>query len=157
MGTRRSLIIGVAAVVAAMAVFGGLALLAGSGQVDVRLGDDVFEAGRVDRLAANVARDGPILIADASPDRRRDLYLQHLGATDDQGWLAFSAQAPGAERTCLLQWQAGAEQFVDPCTGGRYPADGAGLTRYPTTVDDGVLSVDLRSPQTPSTTTTTAA
>lgn len=146
MQARRSVVIGVGAVVGAMAVFGGLALLAGSGQVDPRLGDDVFTVGQVERLAANVERDGPIAIPDASPRRARDIYLQHLGAADDEGWLAFSAQAPGAERRCLLQWLPQDRQFADPCSDERYPADGEGLTSYPTTVEDGVLSVDLRSP-----------
>ena len=140
------MVIGVGAVVGAMAVFGGLALLAGSGQVDPRLGDEVFTVGSVERLAANVERDGPIAIPDASPRRARDIYLQHLGAGDDEGWLAFSAQAPGAERRCLLQWLPEDRQFADPCSDERYPADGEGLTSYPTTVEEGVLSVDLRSP-----------
>ncbi len=135
------------AVLFGIGLFAALALLGSSGQVDVRLGDDVFEAGQVDRLAANIARDGPIAIPDASPERARDLYLQHLGDTPQVGWLAFAAQTPGAERTCLLQWAAAVEEFVDPCSGRRYPADGDGLPQYPTTVTDGVLSVDLRQPQ----------
>jgi hypothetical protein len=112
----------------------------------VRLGDEVFVAGEVDRLAAAVERDGPIAIPDASPRRQRDVYLQHLGATPEEGWLAFSAQAPGAQRRCLLQWLAVEEQFADPCSDRRFPANGQGLTRYPTTVEEGRLSVDLRQP-----------
>lgn len=143
---RRPVIVGLGAVVAAVAVFGGLALLAGSGEVDVRLGDDVFRAGQVERLAAAIAREGPIAIPDASPQRARDIYLQHLGETPEVGWLAFAAQAPGAVRTCLLQWLPAEAEFVDPCSQQRYPADGEGLTQYPTTVEEGVLTVDLRRP-----------
>lgn len=130
-------------------MFWGLAVLASSGQVDVRLGDEVFQVGQVERLAANVARDGPIAVPDASPRRARDIYLQHLGGADDEGWLAFSAQAPGADRQCLLQWVAADREFVDPCSGSRFPADGEGLTHYPTTVTEGILSVDLRQPTPP--------
>ena len=146
MAARRSVLLGLAGVVAGFALFGGIALLAGSGGVDVRLGDDVFVAGQVDRLAAAVERDGPIAIPDASPRRERDLYLQHLGESPEVGWLAFSAQAPGAERRCLLQWLPVEEGFVDPCSSQRYPADGEGLVQYPTMVEEGRLTVDLRQP-----------
>jgi hypothetical protein len=155
MRARRSVVIGVGAVVAAVVTFGGLALLSGSGQVDPRLGDDVFEVGQVERLAANVERDGPIAIPDASPRRARDIYLQHLGEADDEGWLAFAAQTPGAERHCLLQWLAEDRRFADPCSDKRYPADGEGLTSYPTTVEEGILSVDLRQPSPPGSTPST--
>lgn len=143
------MVLGLAGVVAGFAVFASIVLLAGSGGIDVRLGDDVFVAGQVERLAAAVEADGPIAIPDASPRRQRDLYLQHLGTTAGEGWLAFSAQAPGAERRCLLQWLPAEEEFVDPCSGRRYPADGEGLTQYATMVDDGILSVDLRQPPAP--------
>lgn len=149
MRARRSVVAGVAGVVVALAVVGGVVLLAGSGGLEVRLGDDVFRAGRVERLAAAVERDGPIAIPDASPDRRRDIYLQHLGRSDDEGWVAFAAQAPGAGRDCLLRWRPDDRELADPCSGRRYPADGEGLTRYPTQVEDGVLSVDLRRPEAP--------
>lgn len=140
---------GVAGVVAALVVVGGLLLLAGSGGVEVRMGDDVFLAGRVEGLARAVEQDGPIIIPDASPDRSRDIYLQHLGPGDEEGWVALSAHAPGAGRECLLRWQADAQEFADPCSGRRYPADGEGLARYPTRVTAGVLSVDLRRPTPP--------
>ena len=149
MRTGRPILLGLAGVAAGFALFGGVALLARSGGVDVRLGDDVFVAGQVERLAAAVERDGPIAIPDASPRRRRDLYLQHLGPGPEEGWLAFSAQAPGAERRCLLQWLPAERHFADPCSERRYPADGDGLTRYPTTVEEGKLSVDLRGPSAP--------
>jgi hypothetical protein len=144
MQSRRSVVLGLAGVVAAFALFWGIAVLAGSGGVKVRLGDDVFVAGRTERLARAVEQDGPIAIPDASPRRERDLYLQHLGPGLEEGWLAFAAQAPGAERRCLLQWLPAEEEFADPCSGRRFPADGEGLIRYPTTVEDGQLSVDLR-------------
>ena len=143
------MIVGLGAVVGAVVVFGGVALLAGSGGVEVRLGDDVFRAGQVERLAAAIAAEGPIAIPDASPERARDIYLQHLGETPEVGWLAFAAQAPGAERTCLLQWDPAGAELVDPCSDRRYPADGEGLTQYPTAVADGVLTVDLRRPEPP--------
>ncbi|MDP9453183.1 MAG: hypothetical protein M3P97_07310 [Actinomycetota bacterium] len=146
MGARRSVVVGLLAVAFGVALFAALAVLGSSGQVEVRLGDDVFQAGQVERLAANVARDGPIAIPDASPERARDIYLQHLGASPEVGWLAFAAQAPGAPRSCLLQWVATERHFVDPCSGLRYPADGEGLPQYRTTVAEGVLSVDLRQP-----------
>ncbi len=149
MRTRRPVLLGMAGVVAGLALFAGIALLAGSGGVDVRLGDDVFVAGQVQRLAAAVERDGPIAIADASPRRARDLYLQHLGRSPEEGWLAFAAQAPGAERRCLLQWLPAEDEFVDPCSERRYPGDGEGLPQYRTMVEKGTLSVDLRQPSSP--------
>jgi hypothetical protein len=149
MKARRPLIVGLGVLAAAFAMFWGVALLAGSGGVDVRLGDDVFRAGQVQRLAAAIARDGPIAIPDASPDRARDIYLQHLGETPEVGWLAFAAQAPGADRTCLLQWESADAEFRDPCSERRYPGNGKGLTQYPTTVAEGLLTVDLRQPQAP--------
>ncbi|MDP9006695.1 MAG: hypothetical protein M3N15_07270 [Actinomycetota bacterium] len=147
MQARRSVVVGVAGVVAGLALVAGIALLARSGDIEARLGDDVFVAGQVERLSAAVRRDGPIAFPDASPRRQRDLYVQHLGPGPEDGWLAFSAQAPGAERRCLLQWLPVEEEFVDPCSGRRYPPDGEGLTQYPTVVEDGQLSVDLRQPR----------
>ena len=102
---------------------------------------DEFQVGR----AAALVDRTPFLLADASPARTRDIYIQHLGGRDDEGWLAFSAFAPGqADRDCFLRWAGPEDRFRDPCTGETFPADGEGLTHYPTRVDDdGRVHVDL--------------
>jgi hypothetical protein len=99
-----------------------------------------FEVGSAKRLATTVARDGPLLFQDLL-NRSRDIYVQHLGGED---WRAFEAHAPGAPRRCVLRWERDERRFVDPCDGRAYPADGSGLTAYPTRVDRrGALIVDL--------------
>ena len=97
-----------------------------------------FFVGKTARLVGRT----PFLLPDASPSHRRDLYVQHLGSDREAGWLAVSAFAPGqTDRRCFLTWTAG--HFEDPCTGATFPADGSGLARYATRVDDGRLYVDL--------------
>ena len=107
-----------------------------------------FDVGPAEQRAAAVARDGPLLF----PDPRggsRDIRVQHLG---DKNWVAFEARASGAPRQCALEWVAGSRHFVDPCDGRIYPADGAGLVSFPTTVDDkGRVIVDLSNPRAPET------
>ena len=84
----------------------------------------------------------PFLLPDASPAHRRDVYVQHLGREQAQGWLVFAALAPGqTDRSCHLQWRG--DEFEDPCTQARFPADGTGLTAYRTRVADGRLYIDL--------------
>ena len=102
---------------------------------------DAFEVGRVSRLARRV----PFLLPDASPNRARDVYVQHLGDDEEEGWLVFSALAPGqTDRECFLRWDERRESFRDPCEGTEFPADGTGLTQFPSDVsDDGTLTVDL--------------
>ena len=135
--------VAVAGVVVAIGLGALLVLTAGRNPNQVRLGDDVYKAGRTDRLAAEVADRGPILVADASPRRERDIYVQHLGDADDEGWLAFAAQAEGADRECFVRWSPDDEEFVDPCSGERYPADGEGLHQYDVTVTDGRIEIAL--------------
>lgn len=102
-----------------------------------------FELGRATDFARTIARDGPLLFPDPQ-GRSRDIFVQHLG---EDAWLAFEARATGAPRNCVLRWEQGPRQFVDPCNGTIYPPDGAGLVRFPTTVDDdGKVVVDLSSP-----------
>ena len=100
-----------------------------------------FRVGSAKRLATTVQRQGPLLFQDLL-NRSRDIYVNHLGGEE---WRAFEAHAPGAPRRCVLQWRAPSRDFVDPCDGRTYPADGTGLTTYPARVDrDGTLIVDLR-------------
>jgi hypothetical protein len=105
-----------------------------------------FDVGPASQRAAAVDRDGPLLF----PDPRggsRDIYVQHLGGED---WVAFEARVSGAPRQCVLRWDKAARNFVDPCDGHIYPADGTGLVSFATTVNDkGRVIVDLGNPRSP--------
>jgi len=122
-----------------------------SGTVQVQLGDDRFEAGSAARLSRAIAADGPLLFSDVSSGQR-DIYLQHAGPSETEGWLAFDARRPAQPRNCSLQWQRDAGEFRDPCDATVVAADGTGLLTYPVTVtDEGTVIVDL-NPDDPSTT-----
>ena len=117
---------------------------------------DLFEAGQADRLARNIAKDGPVFYR-ALTSGGPDIYLQHVGADAFSGWHAFEARVPGSERKCTLVWQPPTSNFLEPCSRQPYPADGTGLIQYRATVDKkGALIVDLGTPLEPSPTTTTS-
>jgi hypothetical protein len=110
----------------------------------VNVGVNEFDVGKATNLAPEIAKGGPLLL----PPLRGDqlvLYVQHLGADPNLGWLAFEARAPGQARTCLLRWSQSNRDFTDPCDGRVFPADGAGLNQYAVRVDPkGRVTVDLR-------------
>jgi hypothetical protein len=105
--------------------------------------------GRPDVFARAIERDGPILFKDPLTSRPgREIYLQHLGNDEDEGWFALDAYAPGAPRAqrCILEWDAGDEVFRDPCGEAVIPGDGAGVRTYPGEGDDrGAVVIDLRT------------
>ena len=153
------MVIGVIVAVVAVAMFVALAVLTSGGETKVRLGDDEFEVGKVDALAPRIERDGPLLFQDLLIGGTRDIYVNHIGADDETGWVAFEARVPGSDRSCTLVWDNAQQAFTDPCTIETVPPDGGDLPHYPTRVtDDGVLIVDLTPGgvpgQGPSTTTT---
>jgi hypothetical protein len=136
----RAVALGAVTVLALVGIMVLLSVLVSRGSVKTSLGDQDFWAGRTDRLAAEIRDRGPFLVPDASPSRRRDVYIQHLGRDDTRGWLAFDAHAPGQDdRSCSLRWSG--RDFVDPCGEARFPANGAGLRRYRTRVTGGNLYV----------------
>jgi hypothetical protein len=116
--------------------------LARGGDVEVRLGSDTFNAGRADHMAELIADDGPFLYSDVSGGTR-DLYVNHLGATPETGWVAFAARSPGSSRECFVRWQPEVGGFVDTCSGSSYPPDGTGLEQFPVIVSNGRLTVDI--------------
>ena len=109
------------------------------------LGDDTFDLNAA-FMARAVERDGPVLFQDLLGGNR-DIYVQHLGDHPREGWRAFRATAPGADRRCTLVWDADEEVFRDErCgTGAVFPADGAGLEQYRAEVEGAnKLVIDLR-------------
>ena len=116
---------------------------------DVNLGNDRFEVGRADVFARAIERDGPILFKDPLTSRAgREIYVQHLGDDEEEGWFALDAYAPDAprEERCILEWDGDEQVFVDPCGDVEVPADGEGVRTYPGKVDDrGAVIIDLRT------------
>ncbi len=149
-GRRRAVV--VTAVVVLLAAAGLLAVvvrLVAESPDRADLGPRVFKVARADRLAPRIAADGPLLFQDAL-NRGREIYVQHRGAEDDKGWIAFEAYGADAphEPRCVLEWDESSRRFTDPCGEAAYPADGAGLVHYEATVEDGIVVVDLNRPRT---------
>lgn len=116
---------------------------------DANLGSREFEVGRADRLAGRISQQRePLLFKDpltAQPGR--EVYVQHIGASPDDGWLAIEAYAPGSPREvrCILKWERESRRFRDPCGSKTFARDGEGLVTYPGRVDTrGVVVIDLR-------------
>lgn len=125
--------------------------------VQVRLGDEKFYAGRVSRIAPEIIDRGPVLYSDVAGGDR-DIYLNHLSDDPQTGWVAFDARPAAAPRSCTLLWLAGAQHFelfrvtaslgvgelpTERCTAETWPADGAGLASYPVEIVNGSISIDL--------------
>ena len=134
------------AVVLAICVIGAvLAVVAGddSGSIEINLGDDTF--AEIDAMlgAELIDEQGPLIFPDpaggtpaaaAAAPRRRS---RPGAGSPSWPW-------PPAREACVVEWRPDDERFRD-CEGTTYPADGTGLTRYVTTVEDGQVTVDLRT------------
>lgn len=134
--------------VAIIVVFGGLWLvtlvLQDRNSPDIQLGDQQWNAGNAETLATKIERDdAPILVADVSGRRDRDVILQHLGTDPETGWYAFLAAPIDRARDCTWDWQPDEDQFRAKCDPSlTAPADGTGLTQFKVIVDGDVV-VDL--------------
>jgi hypothetical protein len=113
---------------------------------DRRVGADVFEVGRVDRLADSVEHNGPMLFPNLSgPAGERPVGLVHDGATDFEGWRVFSLRPDGNAPDCLVSLERDTKQLVD-CEGETYTADELpDAERVVVQIDDdGTLTLDLQ-------------
>jgi hypothetical protein len=136
----------------------GLAFLvanaASKGDVDIKLGDDRFNAGQVENIA-DAIDDGdglPFLYQDLAGGDR-NLFVQHRGDDPDVGWDAFGAFVP-ENPECRIDIDRERKVLVNACDEEEtYELDGSGLRHYPVTVEDGRLYVDINEL---STTTTTS-
>lgn len=140
----------IAFAVASLAVGIGLLFLivwvADSGDVQFKLGDDVFEVGDAANFAELIdEQQGPLLFSSLS--RNRPIYVQHLGDDPAIEWYAIDARSPSDPEGCRrgLEWVIGDQEFRDTCDpASTYPADGEGLLQYDIEVNsDGKLVVDL--------------
>jgi hypothetical protein len=138
------LVVSAVLAVVASVLFGVFVIKLFSSDGSTRLGDATFDVNAA-FLARQVKEDGPVLFQDLLGGNR-DIYVQHLGDTLNEGWYAVKATAPGQPRTCTLTWDGAARVFRDTrCgTGMTFPADGAGLEHYKAAVTGNKLIVDFR-------------
>ena len=148
--TGRAVAVAVTGVALALGTAFLVATLASQGDVEVRLGDDRFDAGRTENLARIIDADGqPILFPDPA-NFSRAIYVDHVGDDPGSGWLALSAFLPD-QPECTLVFDADADRFVigddQPAACDRattYARSGAGLRTFPAEVEDGRLLIDLQ-------------
>lgn len=151
---RSAIILGISGVLMAGLIGAFVLWLSSTGGVEVQLGDDEFENLHTEDMAEEIADDGPILFSDVGGGSR-DIYVNHLSEEVDEGWVAFAARQPDADRDCFLEWQPIDEVFIDPCDGTEIPADGGDLPHYGTYVENEGerLVIDLNGVRAPTTTT----
>ncbi len=120
--------------------------LGGRNSTDLNIGDQTFQAGNAEKKAELIAEEGPILYADISGRKDRDMILTHTGDDPETGWHAFLAAPIDKARDCTWEWQADEELFRAKCDEDlTAPADGEGLPQFEVTVVDGQLDVDLNA------------
>jgi hypothetical protein len=159
--TPRTLaIVAVSSMIAALGLLAFVLIsvpkLSESGQIEVKLGADRFDAGNNERRAESIAADGPLLFSDVAGGQR-DIILQHLGEDPNTGWYAFEARRPGQGRECFLRWNAARQEFDDECGGSAVPADGAGLVQFPIEITSkGNVIIDLNAERRRAGTTSTS-
>ncbi len=133
--TAKAVALGLGAVGAAVGFMLLVLFVTDRGGIEIALGDDAFEAGRIDAIAEEVAENGPIRYADLIGGRQ-NIILQHLGDDPATGWYAFDLIRPGQPPECQLDWDDEAEVFVDGCDGTVIPPTGFGQPTYPVEIDD---------------------
>lgn len=150
----KALLVAGVGVVVALGLAFLVAQAASRGDVDIKLGDERFDAGQVENIAQRIVDDGglPVLYPDLV-GRDRNLYVQHLEDSPRRGWVAFGAFDPD-DPACAVLLDRDAKVLVNSCDESvTYPLDGTGLRYYPTELDGNRLYVDINEL---STTTTTA-
>lgn len=139
-----------------VAVALGLAFLvaqaASRGDIDVKLGEDRFDAGQVENVAEAIEEEGglPLLYQDLAGGDR-NLFVQHTAESPRRGWVAFGAFDPD-DPSCAVTIDRAAEVLVNACDEGTtYPLDGRGLRYYPVEIDGNRLLVDINERSTTTT------
>ena len=141
--SRMVILSAAAGVIVAIILFFAVLSLVGSGKAKSKLGSNVFKLGKARDQAQIVDRNGPLLFPDPL-QKGRDIAVNHVG---NNQWVTVEVHPPGESKSCTVKWNESTHIFHDPCSGKNYPADGAGLVRYKTSIDKtGDLVVDLHQP-----------
>jgi hypothetical protein len=148
----KALLVAGVGVVVALGLAFLVAQAASRGDVDIKLGDERYNAGQVESIADAIADEGglPLLFQDLVGGGR-NLYVQHLDDNPMRGWVAFGAFDPD-DPSCAVQIDREAKVLVNACDETvTYPLDGTGLRYYPTQLEGNRLFVDINERSTTTT------
>jgi hypothetical protein len=148
----KALLVAGVGVVVALGLAFLVAQAASRGDVDIKLGDERYNAGQVESIADAIADEGglPLLFQDLVGGGR-NLYVRHLDDNPMRGWVAFGAFDPD-DPSCAVQIDREAKVLVNACDETvTYPLDGTGLRYYPTQLEGNRLFVDINERSTTTT------
>lgn len=141
--SRGALLAGLVAVGVAALIVVGVILASNSGNsVELKIGDSDFRNINANRLAKEIQENGPVPFSDLVGSNRA-VWVNHMGDSSDEGWVAFFARVPEAP-DCIVEWNADTKLFFDTCDETTtYPPTGEGLETVPTRVEEGNLIIDI--------------
>lgn len=128
------------------------AWVSGNAENITNLGDRTFQVGTVNRIADQIADDGPILFPDLrDPEGTRSIVLDHTGENPAIGWRVFYAYPADRGPTCLARQVPGTRTFID-CGGRTLDIDDLARPTdvRPIVENQRMLYIDLRTPTTTS-------
>jgi hypothetical protein len=152
---RSPLARAVAPVAGGIAFFGLIALVLwgiaslvsqnGSGAT-ANLASDVFRPGSVERYAAIIDEDGPVLFPDLlGTDGDKSVVLDHTSANPMEGWRLYLGHPADRPISCKVVQVQHTDQFTD-CEGRTISVDALALPAKgiaPVVSADGILTLDL--------------
>ena len=133
--------------VVALVLWGVATLVAHNGSdATSNLASNVFHPGSVERYAAIIDEDGPVLFPDLQgTDGDRTIVLDHSGGDPMHGWSIHLAHPSDRPITCKVTQVQHTDQFTD-CEGRTIGVDGLALPPKgvaPDVSNDGILTLDL--------------
>ena len=117
----------------------------GSGAT-ANLASNVFRPGSVQRYAAIIDEDGPVLFPDLlGTDGDKSVVLDHTGTNPMNGWLIYLGHPADRPITCKVVQVQHTSRFTD-CEGRTIEVDNLALPPRgvaPVVSADGILTLDL--------------
>jgi hypothetical protein len=133
--------------VLALILWGVASLVAHNGSnANANLASNVFRPGSVERYAAIIDQDGPVLFPDLlGTDGDKTIVLDHVGTKPMEGWFIYLAHPNDRPITCKVVQVKRTDRFTD-CEGRTIGV--ADLAPPPKGVSpvvsaDGILTLDL--------------
>jgi hypothetical protein len=133
--------------VLALILWGIAALVARNGSgATANLASDVFRPGSVERYAAIIDEDGPVLFPDLlGTDGDKSIVLDHQGADPMHNWYVYLGHPADRPISCKVRQVQHTSRFTD-CEGRTIEVDQLALPPpgvAPVVSSDGILTLDL--------------